>query len=38
MPQQTDEVKQKISYLFTETEVKTRKVRGGKNNNKNFNL
>ena len=30
MPQQTDEVEQEISYLFTETEVKTRKVRGGK--------
>ena len=30
MPQQTEDVEQEISYLFTETEVKTRKVRGGK--------
>ena len=30
MPQQTDEVEQEISYLFTETEIKTRKARGGK--------
>ena len=30
MPQQNEEIEQEISYLFTETEVKTRKVRGGK--------
>ena len=26
----SDEVEQETSYLFTETEIKTRKVRGGK--------